>query len=161
MKKRLFSILFLVFVMMLGLIACGKQVNKNQGEEVEESTVNNEEVVEEELSSSNEPAGNNNLPSEGLIALSHKSLDYYAFVAMQEAAKHKTEEYGWDFESAVADNDSAQQMNQFINFISKEPLAIISDPIDSEGLVTAIDNAVDAGIPVGIFDTPTTSGDVA
>ncbi|MCM3762702.1 sugar ABC transporter substrate-binding protein [Alkalihalobacillus oceani] len=115
-----------------------------------------------------EPAGGDEteqatgeLPDDGLIALSHKSLDYYAFVAMQEAAKKKTEEYGWQFESAVADFDSARQMNQFVNFISKKPLAIISDPNDSEGLITAIDQARDAGIPVGVFDTPTTGGDVA
>lgn len=80
---------------------------------------------------------------------------------MQEAAKRKAEELGYQFEASVADFDSAKQTNQFINFISKKPAAIISDPNDSEGLVTAIDKAEQAGIPVAIFDTPTTGGNVS
>ncbi|GEN34778.1 MULTISPECIES: sugar ABC transporter substrate-binding protein [Aneurinibacillus] len=96
-----------------------------------------------------------------LIALAHKSLNYYAFVAMQEAAKRKAQEYGYEFEASVADFDSAKQTNQFINFITKKPAAIITDPNDSEGLITAINQAKTAGIPVGVFDTPTTGGDVA
>jgi ABC-type sugar transport system substrate-binding protein len=140
-KSKGLSALLVLLVLSLALVGC------SQG------------TTSDKSSSKNNSAGGT-LPSEGLIALAHKSLDYYAFVAMQEAAKQKTEEYGWDFESAVADFDSAKQMNQFTNFIAKKPLAIISDPNDSEGLVTAINNATNAGIPVGIFDTPTTGGDV-
>ncbi|WP_334196229.1 sugar ABC transporter substrate-binding protein, partial [Muricomes intestini] len=39
--------------------------------------------------------------------------------------------------------------------------AIIADSIDSEGLIAAADQAVAAGIPVAIVDTPLTGGDIA
>ena len=43
----------------------------------------------------------------------------------------------------------------------KKPKAILSDPIDSEGLIDSVSKAVSKGIPVSIVDTPTTGGDVA
>ncbi len=157
--KALVLAIVIILILSIGLVGCGSDSASGNGE-----SEGAEQAPESNDQASEEAEGNGStatLPSEGLITLAHKSLNYYAFVAMQEAAKKKTEEFGWDFEAAVADFDSAKQMNQFINFISKNPLAILTDPNDSEGLVTAINQAVDAGIPVGVFDTPTTSGDVA
>jgi ABC-type sugar transport system substrate-binding protein len=96
-----------------------------------------------------------------LICYSQKSLDYFFWEACQESVKRPAEAAGFKFESAVANNDSAKQSSQFINFIAEKPAAIISDPIDSEGLIDAINKAAAAGIPVGIIDTPTTGGNVA
>lgn len=95
------------------------------------------------------------------IAFAHKSLNYYAFVAMQEGMKRACEDRGWKFESAISNFDSAVQTNQIINYISKKPDAIITDPIDSEGIIDAQDKAVEEGIPVAVIDTPTTGGTVA
>lgn len=144
-SKGLKSILFFLLTLLIILAGCS-----SEGSNPANTSSNSKD--------NNKTEGT--LPSEGTISLAHKSLDYYIFVAMQEAAKKKTEEFGWNFESAVADFDSSKQMNQFTNFIAKKPLAIITDPNDSEGLVTAIDNATQAGIPVGVMDTPTTGGDV-
>ncbi|NEU31365.1 sugar ABC transporter substrate-binding protein [bacterium LRH843] len=153
-SKGLILALLLILIMSIALVGCGGEETAGGSEETPADTTETEE-------NGNNEVAKEGLPSEGLIALSHKSLDYYAFVAMQEGAKKKAGEYGWDFESAVANSDSATQMNHIVNFISKKPLAIIADPIDSEGIITAVNNAVDAGIPVGVFDTPTTGGDVA
>jgi ABC-type sugar transport system substrate-binding protein len=98
---------------------------------------------------------------ENLIAYANKSQTYYFFVICQEGVKKAAEARGYSFEASNADSDSAKQTNQFQNFISKNPKAIISDPIDSEGLIDSIDKAVANGIPVAIVDTPTTGGDVA
>lgn len=157
----------LVLLLAVWLAACGQEAASDQNSggdgganagsaaegDSSGSTTNNETSEDEDADSGGD------LPEEGTITLAHKSLNYYAFVAMQEGAKAKTEEYGWEFEAAVADMDSGTQMNQVMNFIAKKPLAIISDPIDSEGLVTATDQAMEAGIPVGIFDTPLTAGE--
>lgn len=156
MKKLLRYLVSLLVIIVL--VGCGESSSTSGVESDEENIVELDDASPQE--EQEESSTSSDLPSEGLITLAHKSLNYYAFVAMQESAKKKAEEYGWEFESAVADMDSAKQMNQFINFISKKPLAILTDPIDSEGLVTAIDQAVEAGIPVGVFDTPTTSGNV-
>ena len=99
--------------------------------------------------------------SDDLIVYANKSQAYYFFVICQEGAKRATEKLGYKFEASVADFDSARQTNQFQNFISKKPKAILSDPIDSEGLIDSVNKAVSKGIPVSIVDTPTTGGDVA
>ena len=96
-----------------------------------------------------------------LLVWAHKSLGYYFFVAEEESLKRAVEAQGWKFETSNAEFDSAKQMNQYINFIAKKPIAIISDPIDSEGLITAINKASEAGIPSAVVDTPTTGGKVA
>ncbi|KLU62268.1 D-ribose-binding periplasmic protein precursor [Peptococcaceae bacterium CEB3] len=96
-----------------------------------------------------------------LLAFAQKSLGYYFFVTEEESVKRAAEAQGWRFQATNADNDSATQMNQYINFIAEKPIAIVSDPIDSEGLITAINKASDAGIPSAVIDTPTTGGKVA
>lgn len=151
LRKRSFAALIAVFLLSLAISACG-------GGQQQQTAGGSTPPQQNEQGGGTSPSGSN---GKGLIALSHKSLNYYAFVAMQEAAKRKAEELGYQFEASVADFDSAKQTNQFINFISKKPAAIISDPNDSEGLVTAIDKAEQAGIPVAIFDTPTTGGNVS
>lgn len=98
---------------------------------------------------------------ENLIAYVNKSQTYYFFVICQEGVKRAAEARGYTFEASNADSDSARQTNQFRNFISKNAKAIISDPIDSEGLIDSINKAVANNIPVSIIDTPTTGGNVA
>lgn len=96
-----------------------------------------------------------------LIGYCGESLSYYFYVVLQEATKRAVEEKGWEFEETVANSDSATQFNQVVNFISKKPKAIIAGPIDSDGIVAAIDQVVEAGIPFAVVDNPATGGDVA
>ena len=95
------------------------------------------------------------------IVYANKSLSYYFFLVCQEAVKRTAEANGFTFDAAVAEFDSAKQTSQFMNFIAQKPAAIITDPIDSEGLIDAINKADAAGIPVGVIDTPTSGGKVA
>ena len=84
-----------------------------------------------------------------------------AFVAMLESTKRACEDRGWTFDSAISDFDSSVQTNQIRTYIdSGEYDAIISDPIDSEGIIEVFDQAKAAGIAVGVIDTPTTGGDI-
>lgn len=96
-----------------------------------------------------------------LVAFSNKGLDYYFWTVCQKSAEQACKDRGWDFEASDAKLDSAKQFDQFVNFINKKPAAIIADANDSEGLIAAADQAVAAGIPVGIVDTPLTGGDIA
>lgn len=95
------------------------------------------------------------------VAYSNKGLDYYFWTVCQVAAQKECEDRGWKFEASDAKLDSARQFDQFVNFINKKPNAIIADAIDSEGLIAAADQAVAAGIPVAIVDTPLSGGDIA
>jgi len=95
------------------------------------------------------------------IVYAQKSLDYYAWTVMQAGVEKVAKDKGWSFEASDAKLDPAQQFDQIVNFINKKPDAIISDPIDSEGLIAAVDQCVAAGIPFAVIDTPLTGGEVA
>ena len=95
------------------------------------------------------------------IAFANKGLDYYFWTVCQVGTEFEAKKRGWTFEASDAKLDSARQFDQFVNFINKKPDAIFADPNDSEGLVAAANQAVEAGIPVAIVDTPLTGGNIA
>lgn len=109
-------------------------------------------------SSSSESNGDE---SKGTVAISMKSQEYEFFVAQQKSAEQKAEELGYTVKSSVADMDSGTQTDQFINYVTESPDMILADPVDSSGLISAIERANADDIPVGVLDTPTSGGDVA
>ena len=95
------------------------------------------------------------------VAFCHKSLNYYAFVAMLESTKRACEARGWSFDSAISDFDSSVQSNQIKTYIdSGKYNAIITDPIDSEGIIEILEQGKAAKMAVGVIDTPTTGGNI-
>ena len=92
------------------------------------------------------------------IVFCHKALDYYAYVAMEQAMKMAAEQRGWSFQSTVANQDAATQTNHVTNAIAQHPDAIVVDPIDSDGIVDALEAAQAEGIIAAVIDTPTNSG---
>lgn len=90
----------------------------------------------------------------------HKGLDYYAWVAMQEQFVKYAKDHGYKFEILNAENDAAKQVNQFKTVMTQNPKAIITTAIDSESLIACVQEANALGIPVGVFDTPITGGDI-
>lgn len=161
MKKNLSRVLVLLLVLTVATVmfaGCGaKKEEPAPKEDKQVADTEKKEDTKDEEKAADEEKGDDSK----YVAFAHKSLNYYAFVAMMEGMKRYCEDKGWKFESAVSDFDSAKQTNHVINYITKQPDVILSDPIDSDGLVDALDKAVEAGIPVAIIDTPTTGGDVA
>jgi ABC-type sugar transport system substrate-binding protein len=155
MKRK--RILFLALAVMLVLITALGACSSGGGEETPaEEPATEEPAAEPEA----EATGiDDNTPK--AIVYAQKSLDYYAWSVMQTGVQKIAEDKGWSFEASDAKNDPATQFDQIVNFINKKPDAIIADSIDSEGLIAAVDQAVAAGIPVGIIDTPLTGGTVA
>ena len=96
----------------------------------------------------------------GKIYFLHKGLDYYAWVAMQEAFIEYATELGYDFELLNARNDVATQVNQFKTVLTQNPKAIIVTAIDSESLIDCVKEANAKNIPVGVYDTPVTGGNI-
>lgn len=90
----------------------------------------------------------------------HKGLDYYAWVAMQEQFVKYAKDNGYKYEILNAENDAANQVNQFKTVLTQKPKAIITTAIDSESLIESVKEANAMGIPVGVFDTPVTGGDI-
>ena len=95
------------------------------------------------------------------VPYSNKSLDYYFFVAQQESVKRAVEAQGWRFQATNASFDNTTQLQQWESILLNNPSAIISDPIDSQAIVSVIEKYNYKNIPVGIIDTPATGGKVA
>lgn len=95
------------------------------------------------------------------VPYSNKSLDYYFFVIQEEAVKRAVLANKWRFQSTNASFDNTRQLEQWQSLMLSNPQAIVSDPIDSQAIVSAIRRYNQRKIPVGIIDTPADGGDVA
>jgi simple sugar transport system substrate-binding protein len=95
------------------------------------------------------------------IPYANKSLDYYFFVIQQESVKRAVEALSGTFQATNASFDNTRQLEQWQSLMLSRPSAIISDPIDSQAIVSAIRRYNQKKIPVGIIDTPADGGDVA
>lgn len=63
-----------------------------------------------------------------------------------------------EFQATNANFDNTRQLEQWQSLLLSRPSAIISDPIDSQAIVSAIRRYNREKIPVGIIDTPQTVG---
>ncbi|HTI01803.1 MAG TPA: sugar ABC transporter substrate-binding protein [Acidisoma sp.] len=95
------------------------------------------------------------------VPFSNKSLDYYFFVIQQEAVKRAVESRSWQFQATNASFDNTKQLEQWQSLMLLEPSAIVSDPIDSQAIVSVIRRYNRKHIPVAIIDTPADGGEVA
>lgn len=95
------------------------------------------------------------------VPYSNKSLDYYFFVIQEEAVKRAVEASSWEFQATNANFDNTRQLEQWQSLLLRNPAAIVSDPIDSQAIVSAIRRYNQRNIPVAIIDTPSSGGDVA
>ncbi|MFW1972241.1 sugar ABC transporter substrate-binding protein [Acinetobacter bereziniae] len=95
------------------------------------------------------------------IPYSNKSLDYYFFVIQEEAVKRAVKANSGEFQATNANFDSTRQLEQWQSLLLSKPSAIISDSIDSQAIISAIQRYNQQKIPVGIIDTPADGGDVA
>lgn len=95
------------------------------------------------------------------IPYSNKSLDYYFFVIQEEAVKRAVGAAGGEFAATNANFDNTRQLEQWQSLLLQQPSALVSDPIDSQAIVSAIRRYNQKKIPVAIIDTPADGGDVA
>lgn len=96
-----------------------------------------------------------------LLGFSNKSLDFYFFRVLQEAAKRAADAQGWDFQAVNANFDNTTQIQQWNSLLLKKPIAMVGDTVDSQAMVSAVKKANAAKIPVGMVDSLTVGGDVA
>lgn len=96
-----------------------------------------------------------------LLGFSNKSLDFYFFRILQEAALRAAKAQGWDFQAVNANFDSTTQLQQWNSLLLKRPIAMLGDTVDSQAMVSAVKKANAAKVPVGLVDSLATGGDVA
>jgi ABC-type sugar transport system substrate-binding protein len=90
------------------------------------------------------------------LGVSFPSLMSGTWQATEQSLLAYQEELGFQLVETVADNDVNKQLSQIEDMIAQGVDAIIVDPIDSKAILSAVDAANEAGIPIILFDRPPT-----
>ncbi len=86
------------------------------------------------------------------IGLSLSTLNNPFFVSVQEGAQAEADRLGVDLVVTDAQNDLATQVSDVQDLISQNVDALLINPVDSAGIVPAVNQANEAGIPVFAID---------
>ena len=102
--------------------------------------------VDGETKSSDSEGGN------GSIGLAVSTLSNPFFVSLQEGAEAKAEELGVELYVTDAGDDAAVQTSNVEDLISKGISVLIVNPVDSDAIAPAVEDAIAAGIKVIAVD---------
>lgn len=94
-----------------------------------------------------------------VIGCSLMSLGIDYFVCMMQTMQRACDAKGYELNLVHADSDAARQYDQVMDFIQKDVDAIIVGPLDSDGIIGAVEAANEADIPVFCIDTYANGGD--
>jgi len=92
------------------------------------------------------------------ISLVYKGDEWCA--AVDEQFKTQAEALGYEVNIQDGNLDNETQVKQVENFITQKYDMIAVDPASADGIIPALQKARDAGIPVIIFDSPTSYEDI-
>ena len=134
MMKKIASII-MVLCMVLGLAGCNAITIDGEGEAAENT-------------------GN------GSIGLSVSTLNNPFFVSLAEGAEEAAEKNGVKLAVADAGDDSAKQQSDIEDLISRNVSVLIVNPVDSDAVAPAVQNAISQGIKVISVDRVVTGVDV-
>ena len=143
--------------MVFSLVACGSVEESSKTSKTDDQK--KEEAIEEKVSESQdegeEKANEESNESEDDIPKGDYKIGYTCptlnnpfFVSMKEGAELAAEERGASLTMFGGDNDVTKQIEQIEDFISQDMDAIIVQTVDTTGIITAIEAANEAGIPV-------------
>jgi ribose transport system substrate-binding protein len=95
------------------------------------------------------------------VGLALSTLNNPFFVTLRDGAQAKASELGLTLQVADGQDNLATQISQVEDFITKKVAVIIINPVDSDGIVPAVEKANAAGIPVITVDRAANGGTVA
>ncbi len=96
----------------------------------------------------------------GSIGLSVSTLNNPFFVSLAEGAEAAAEREGVQLAVADAGDDSAKQQNDIEDLISRNVSVLIVNPVDSDAVAPAVQNAISQGIKVISVDRVVNGVDV-
>lgn len=137
-KNNVFIFVIGFFILTLLFVGCGSEPQADVAE--------NETAAEE-----SEPV---------VIGLSLSTLDNPFFESIQEGAADSAERLGAELIVQDAANDADTQEAQIRELIGQGVSAILVNPVDGDAIVTAIEAANAAGIPVLTVDRSAAGGEV-
>jgi ribose transport system substrate-binding protein len=95
------------------------------------------------------------------IGLAISTLQNPFFVTLRDAAQEAADAPGAELAVADAQDDAQTQASDIDDFITRQVDVIIVNPVDSAAVVTSVEAANDAGIPVVTVDRASEGGDIA
>lgn len=105
--------------------------------------------------------GGNGGGEEGRIALSVSTLDNPYFVDLRDGAQNAADEAGYELIVGDAQDDASQQQDDIENYATQQVDAILVNPVDSEAVVPAVEQANNQDIPVVALDREPEGGELA
>lgn len=133
------------------LMACGQESGETQApaEEAETASEEAEETAEETEAPAEEAEGGSYV-----IGYAQRGTDAaYTINMMTQNVAYAEENFpDITFQSTDAQNDAAKQASDMEDLIAAEVDLIMISPMTAEGLTDAVQNAMDAGIPVVTMD---------
>jgi ribose transport system substrate-binding protein len=82
------------------------------------------------------------------------------FVTMNDGAKEKAAELGYEIVTLDSGNDASVEMTNVEDMISRKPDVIAYNPVDSDAAASAVELANKAGIPVITVDRSSKGGEI-
>lgn len=149
MKKM--WVLTLTAAMTAGMMLAGCGEGKSEGSGSSSGTEAGSQAAQAAESAAGDEGG------EKVIGVSIMNLQAEFFQDLRAGIEENLPEgYSVDFNDA--NNDLNKQLSAVENFCANKVDAIILNAVDAEGIVTALDTAEEAGIPVICVDMKPTSG---
>lgn len=142
--KRIITILTVTVFILVSLMGCTKAPTN----ETEENT-----QTETTTDTSTET-------SQKTVGLVLSTLDNPFFVTLRDGAQEKADELGYSLTILDSQNDSAKELSNIEDLISRKVDLILINPTDSDAVGNAIKLANDANIPVITLDRGANSGEV-
>ena len=151
MKLKKLAALATASIMVLSMAACGSS-------KPAETTAAETEAAEagEETAAAEEGAAT----VEGSVGLSLSTLHNPFFVTLSDGAEEKAKELGVDLIVVDAGDDSAKQTSDIEDLISKNIAVLIVNPVDSDAVAPAVEDAIEKGIKVIAVDRVVNGVDV-
>lgn len=151
MKLKKLAALATASIMVLSMAACGSsKPAETTAAETEAAEAGEETAAAEEGTAA----------VEGSVGLSLSTLNNPFFVTLSDGAEAKAKELGVDLIVVDAGDDSAKQTSDIEDLISKNIAVLIVNPVDSDAVAPAVEDAIEKGIKVIAVDRVVNGVDV-
>jgi ABC-type sugar transport system substrate-binding protein len=144
MTNKRFALLLLVLSLILLLSACAQPVP----EEAEPAEQASGDTGEDTTAA--EPAGSDEAPLEIVFSMNDMAFPFNVYFEHQ--AREEADSLGVQMDTMDGQNQVPKQTADMEAVIAKQYGGVVIDPITAEGLAPAVQQVVDAGIPVVTLD---------
>lgn len=145
MKKNRLVLFILMTVMILVIAGCSNASNENESSESNNTDTN---------------ANANTSDSDIKIGLSISTLNNPFFVTLKEGAEKAANEGGAQLVVLDANDNVSKQISDVEDLIQQGVDVIMINPTDEDAIVTAVESANDANIPIVTIDRSASGGDI-